>query len=67
MHAFNYIVLRVNPGLTSCEDLAIADMHTIIPYQNLVNVLLEFYKYLYCFSTLFYITLQYNSKHIEFN
>ena len=23
-HTFNYIVLRVNPGLTSCEDLAIA-------------------------------------------
>ena len=23
-HAFNYIVLRVNPGLTSCEDLATA-------------------------------------------
>ena len=28
-HAFNYIVLRVKPGLTSCEDLAMAlDMHT---------------------------------------
>ena len=24
-HAFNYIVLSVNPGLTSCEDLAICD------------------------------------------
>ena len=23
-HAFNYIVLRANPGLTSCEDLATA-------------------------------------------
>ena len=23
-HAFDYIVLRVNPGLTSCEDLATA-------------------------------------------
>ena len=23
-HAFNYIVLRVKPGLTSCEDLATA-------------------------------------------
>ena len=23
-HAFNYIVLRVNPGLISCEDLAMA-------------------------------------------
>ena len=23
-HALNYIVLRVNPGLTSCEDLATA-------------------------------------------
>ena len=21
-HAFNYIVLRINPGLTNCEDLA---------------------------------------------
>ena len=21
-HTFNYLVLRVNPGLTSCEDLA---------------------------------------------
>ena len=25
-HAFNYIVLRVHPGLTSCEDLATALM-----------------------------------------
>ena len=23
-HAFNYIVLRVNPGLTSCEELDMA-------------------------------------------
>ena len=23
-HTFNYIVLKVNPGLTSCEELAMA-------------------------------------------
>ena len=23
-HAFNYIMLKVNPGLTSCEDLTMA-------------------------------------------
>ena len=29
-HAFNYVVLRVKPGLTSCEDLATALMQDIV-------------------------------------
>ena len=36
-HAFNYIVLRINPGLTSCKELAMVmdisldNNHIIVP------------------------------------
>ena len=40
-HTFNYIVLRVNPGLTSCEDLATALLsfiHCISSWLNLLMI-----------------------------
>ena len=39
-HTFNYIVLRVNPGLTSCEDLAMAllDWYIALKWDHTGNV-----------------------------
>ena len=33
-HVFSYIVLRVNPGLTSCEDLVTTLLKTLFFYLN---------------------------------
>ena len=36
-HAFNYIVLRINPGPTSCEDIATEMVYHTIIYMFVVE------------------------------
>ena len=43
-HAFNYLVLRVNFGLTSCEDLAMA-LHTILGLDK-ISLITTFQYYI---------------------
>ena len=43
-HTFNYLVLRVNFGLTSCEDLAMA-LHTILGLDK-ISLITTFQYYI---------------------